>query len=59
MSSAPGRRRAAAEIGNRAVLGDDPAGLDHLVGEHQAGIGEGEGGGLISIHVHAAAANFE
>ncbi len=37
------RRRAAAEVGNHAVLGDDPAALDHLVGEHQAGIGEGEG----------------
>ena len=55
----PDPRRAAAEINNCAVLGDEPAGLDHLVGEHQTGIGEGEGGGLIAIHVHAAAANRE
>jgi hypothetical protein len=38
----PGRRRTAAEAGDDAVLGDDPAGLDHFVGQHQAGIGEGE-----------------
>jgi len=30
------RRRAAAEVGDHAILRDDPAGLDHLVAEHEA-----------------------
>src|SRR5580704_7255008 len=43
-------RRAAAEVGDRAVLGDDEAGFDHLVGEHQPRVGEGKNG-------HGQAAN--